>query len=317
MKSAKPRADWLVRASLATAAATAAIHGATFVGLTSLGVGGLLYVFHVIVMALFGAVFVRIYRHSFTSARRTQAEDTPRTPPSWLVAVSIVATIYGVALVLSIGTQLGEGYPRAVPGGWAWMNGDAVIRAMTEADYRHFFALELRTFSSWWLFFSLITCCGGYAYGERPKALPESRGMDERGNREVPGVGPKTLLWTLVAGAVAGQVVVVVGVARGAELVWRLGAAVEEASLLALVLRFMYRFDRRFFGRGLARATTAFMSIGFVSMQVASVAQTTVAPQWLRSIASGLDAATWVAFLGVPVVAGWTMFRASQRGSGR
>src|ERR1041384_390853 len=68
------RADRLTRASFLTAAAVASIHLGTFVGLASVGAARLLYIFHLIVMALMGAVFLRTYRHHYAVLRRTETE---------------------------------------------------------------------------------------------------------------------------------------------------------------------------------------------------------------------------------------------------
>ena len=110
-----PRADGLTRAAAVTAVITASINLATYAGLTSLGAGQLLYAFHVVVMVLFGAVFLRGYRdaaHSFEITNGTFHAGVP----VWLIVAIVIAVVYAVWVFNFAASQFGEGSPQVVAG---------------------------------------------------------------------------------------------------------------------------------------------------------------------------------------------------------
>jgi hypothetical protein len=173
-------AAWLPRTALLLAGAAALVNGSSFVGLTAENVPRAVYGLHLAVMALGVVLFCRIGLHHLAFwrlARRARAGQGPgptigpTRAPRWLRLAAVAATAYGVALLLWGAVSFGEGFAERRDGGYVWMRGRTVVRALTAAEYERYQAMGLRLMSAWWTFFALLICWASHVVHERVRIL--------------------------------------------------------------------------------------------------------------------------------------------------
>lgn len=321
--SAAPR----TRVALITAVLTGLVHVGSYFGLTTNGAGQLLFVFQFVVMALMFVEFVQDRAKTWQVLEGKGPKSEFRAVPRWLILATIGSVVNMIAVFLS-GANQGEGYPRRIDDGYAWFDGDTLVRSLSQREYMQYFARELRVFSGGWLLFSLMTCAMSYrrlpvssdeptlpAISDVPRARPAASSVEAV--EPLPGTGG---FFGLPAAAIAALAVVLfVGPAigdglseRGRALAHMLGAA----AFLTLSVRAAYLFERRIFGRTLALLSAILVVAGSIGVMLEWYSDVEGA-SWVRLVAGGARVVMWTAFASVALFSGFIVLRELRRVSRR
>jgi hypothetical protein len=166
----------LARTALAVALLSLGINAATYLGLRARGPFSMLHALHGVVILLGVALFVAIgyaqlrkawRRWSSAGARPTAEARLPRI----LVAGTIVAGLYVVALFAYAAIAIGEGGPQLREGRDVWVHAARVVRELQPGERLAMERFELRLFSASWLFFTLVIALAGHGAVARTPAV--------------------------------------------------------------------------------------------------------------------------------------------------
>lgn len=156
----------LPRIALCCAAAGVVVNLLTFAGLRMTGPFMALAVIHLTIVVLGLTLFTRVgYHHYLTLRTRGATADSSRFAapiPARLIAATVLAAIYFLALTLASFLIYGEGAPVIQDGREVWLSHGVAVRELAPGSLHHFESVMLRVFSAAWIFFGLLTALVGH-----------------------------------------------------------------------------------------------------------------------------------------------------------
>lgn len=151
-------AGTISRIALACAFISALVNVATLFGAGSHGPLAASFVMHLVTMALFFVAFIRTgYHHTLYAKRGLSGPPLPGFGTVKPLVVPIALALGYLLFNFSSLGSYGEGYPELTGDQYFWVRHGVAERPMALAEVVKHQALELRMFSSAWIFFLLMT----------------------------------------------------------------------------------------------------------------------------------------------------------------
>jgi len=151
------KAGFISRIALVCAGISALVNAATFLGVGAHGPMAAFFLMHLVAMALFFVALIRTgYHHSLYFKRGTGVGPLPGFETVEPLFLPVVFALGYLLLNFSSASSYGEGYPELTGDQYSWVRGGVVMRSMELAEVTKHEALELRLFSSAWIFFLLV-----------------------------------------------------------------------------------------------------------------------------------------------------------------